>query len=449
MTGSGILETKKTAQSELTLREVTSNELEFLIDVGGGGPAAAAPPRPRVTIAASDPSAGEPADPATIEVTRGGSTAAPLTVFLTASGTAAAGGDYLALPASVIIPAGAASVSLTLTPIDDGAFETPETVVVTVTPNAAYVVGTPGSATVTVASEDGTVTVQTTDAAAAEPNNVGRFQFSRTGTPLAAQPALTVLYTVSGTATAADYTGLSGSVTIPAGAASALATVTPVNDGLTEDPETVMVTITPNAAAYAVGSPAAATVTLTSDDGVVTVVANDASAAEPTSTGQFRFTRAGTPAASLPAVTVSYSVSGTATAGTDYTALAGSVTIPAGVASALVTVTPVDDGELEPSETVIVTVTPGLGLRRRQPQHRHGQPHQQRRHRHRHGERRVRGRARQHRSVPVHSNRHAHGVSAGPDRLLLRVGDGHRRHGLHRPAGSVTIPAGVASARSR
>jgi 3-phytase len=87
----------------------------------------------------------------------------------------------------------------------------------------------------------------------------------------------------------------------------------------------------------------------------VTVAASDASAAEPgTNTGRFTVTRTGSTTASL---TVSYTTGGTASAGTDYAALAGSVVIPAGQASANVAVTPLDDSTPEGAETVTVTLT--------------------------------------------------------------------------------------------
>ena len=54
-------------------------------------------------------------------------------------------------------------------------------------------------------------------------------------------------------------------MSIPAGSASALITVTPVNDTSVESNETVVVTLSANAA-YTVGSPSSATVTITSDD---------------------------------------------------------------------------------------------------------------------------------------------------------------------------------------
>ena len=53
---------------------------------------------------------------------------------------------------------------------------------------------------------------------------------------------------------------------------------------------------------------------------------------------------------------MNYTVAGTATAGSDYTALAGSVVIPAGSLTATVTVTPINDTAVEPDETVVATL---------------------------------------------------------------------------------------------
>ena len=97
------------------------------------------------------------------------------------------------------------------------------------------------------------VSVAATDATAAEaPLSTGTFTVTRTGATTA---ALTVAYTVGGTATAgSDYTALTGSVSIPAGAASAPITVTPLNDTVVEANETVILTLATNAA-YTVGTP--------------------------------------------------------------------------------------------------------------------------------------------------------------------------------------------------
>jgi len=72
--------------------------------------------------------------------------------------------------------------------------------------------------------------------------------------------------------------------------------------------------------------------------------------------GAFTFTRKG---AATAALTVSYSVRGTATNGIDYVSIPGTVTIPAKKRSAKVTVQLVDDAFHEVAETIDVAVVPG------------------------------------------------------------------------------------------
>jgi subtilase family serine protease len=88
----------------------------------------------------------------------------------------------------------------------------------------------------------------------------------------------------------------------------------------------------------------------------VSVTASTSTATEAgTVPGAFTFTRTGD---TTDALTVHYSVGGTATAGSDYTALAGAVTIGAGSATAVVPVLPIDDLAVEPNESVVVSVAP-------------------------------------------------------------------------------------------
>jgi len=89
---------------------------------------------------------------------------------------------------------------------------------------------------------------------------------------------------------------------------------------------------------------------------LVTVTASDPSASEVgPNTGTFTVTRTGGNQ-SLP-LTVYYSVSGTAGNGNDYQTLPGWVQIPAYATTANVTVTPLWDGTVEGTETVVLTVT--------------------------------------------------------------------------------------------
>jgi hypothetical protein len=167
-----------------------------------------------------------------------------------------------------------------------------------------------------------------------------------------------VNYTISGAATAgSDYQSLLGSVLIPSGQSSAPIVVTPIDDGvLGEANETVIMTLTADVA-YTVGTPTSATVTIIDNaPPTVTITATGATATEqgPT-TGMFTVSRSGN---TFIALTVNYTVGGTATPGSDYQSLSGSVLIPAGQISAQILVAPIDDGVLgEGDETVVVTLT--------------------------------------------------------------------------------------------
>jgi uncharacterized protein YkwD len=94
---------------------------------------------------------------------------------------------------------------------------------------------------------------------------------------------------------------------------------------------------------------------------IVPVVGVDATtpgaAEEGPTPGTFTFTRTGPTDAPL---VVHYSVKGAATNRLDYAYLSGAVTIGAGLATATVDVTPVDDARVEPAETVIVTLAGGV-----------------------------------------------------------------------------------------
>ncbi|MFB2892388.1 SdiA-regulated domain-containing protein [Aerosakkonemataceae cyanobacterium BLCC-F50] len=92
----------------------------------------------------------------------------------------------------------------------------------------------------------------------------------------------------------------------------------------------------------------------------VTIAATDANAAEtlttePSNPGTFRITRTGGDTSN--ALTVNYSIAGTATNGTDYTPnLTGTATIAAGQSFVDISITPVDDTAVEGSETVTLTL---------------------------------------------------------------------------------------------
>jgi hypothetical protein len=116
---------------------------------------------PIVTIVASDHHAAEAEQEVGVfTVSRTGPTEASLLVFYELSGTAQNGVDYLELPRSITIPAGAVSAPITIKPINDSLAEVTETVVATLVPSPTlspiepYRVGFPNSDVLLLADND-------------------------------------------------------------------------------------------------------------------------------------------------------------------------------------------------------------------------------------------------------------------------------------------------------
>ena len=204
------------------------------------------------------------------------------------------------------------------------------------------------------------VSVAATDALAAEGGgNTGLFTLTRSGNATLLAAPLSVTFTLSGTATnGTDYTMVPLTATFAAGSATATVQISPTSDGVTEGPETVTFTLNVTTP-YEVGSPASASLTISDTTApLVTVMAFDSTAAESTSNpGTFRFTRS---VVSASPMTVTYTISGTATSGLDYFALSGTATIPANAAFVSLVVMPRADGVAgEIAETVVVTLNDG------------------------------------------------------------------------------------------
>ena len=320
---------------------------------------------PQVAVTASDPYAMEApgSDPGAFTFTRTGATGAALNLSVAWSGSATNGTDYTTLATTVTIPIGQSSVNVNVVPIDDSAIEGPETVIATINNSATYVRNsTATSATVTLTDGDTpTVSVSVPDAAASETGpDSGMFLVTRTGSTAA---ALKVYYGLSGSALhGTDYAPLIGEVTIPIGAASAPVIIQPYDDDIAEPAETVTLAVANFNNTYSIGTPFQGTVTIAdnNDTPLVNVRAGTVGI-EGGSNATFVFHAIGHNAGN---VTINYTVSGTASAGTDYTALSGSVNVPAnGSSDATVTVPIINDVVAEPTETVVVKITPSANYR--------------------------------------------------------------------------------------
>jgi acetyl esterase/lipase len=325
-------------------------------------------PAVTVKVVAADASASE-AGPgtATFTVSRTGSTASPLTVRWAPGGTARIGTDYsLAAPWSVVLPAGAASASLTLTPVNDLLVEGDETAVIKLVSLPAYRIDDTGGSAVAVISDNDsasglpTVTIEATDPAASEVGpDGGSFTVSVSPSPAS---DLLVRYEVSGTATnGEDFAALSGELTVPAGISSVDLDVTVLSDSRLEPSETVILSLSPGRF-YEVGPPSTASVHILEldDDSptpVISVSAADPYLSEPgADKGSFAITRTGSTASSL---LIDLLVGGSAEAGNDYFGLSSAVLFGKDVSRIFIVVEAKDDALTEVPETVTLAVGPG------------------------------------------------------------------------------------------
>jgi thermitase len=141
------------AQGQDLLQWTRNGRLNLANALVGGTPPP--PGTPRVSARASVPSAAEAGlVTGRFTVQRTESTDEALVVHVTITGTATPGTDYVPLPNTVTIPAGAASADVDVVPLDDALVESNETVTMTVAPDPAYVPGAPSSATVVISSDD-------------------------------------------------------------------------------------------------------------------------------------------------------------------------------------------------------------------------------------------------------------------------------------------------------
>ncbi len=115
----------------------------------------APPGPPTVTLAVTSATATE-AGPSNgiFTISRNAALETATIVSFTVAGTATRGTDYVTLPGTATIPAGATSVDVPVVPIDDSTLEANETVVLTLRSGAGYVIAGPSAGTVSIVSDD-------------------------------------------------------------------------------------------------------------------------------------------------------------------------------------------------------------------------------------------------------------------------------------------------------
>ena len=292
----------------------------------------------------------------------GGTSTAPVVVRYETSGTATPATDYTAPSGSLTIAAGVATGAVTIATLTDTVLDPGETLGLRLTGlsggGGSSSLGTTVSAETTI-TDSGAVTVGFSAASAsADEGRAATLTVSLSG---AVSDDVTVKWkTVDGTAGSADYTAQAATaLTIAAGATSKTVTVRTTLDYLAEGSETFTASLeadntNPLPAGVSLGT-SSATVTI-ADDGslMVHVIADTVSVIEGDSAA---YTVVVTGSISTAPVVVSYTVSGTATSGDDYTAPSGSLTVAAGGTTAAIAIETLVDTVFDPNETLRVTLT--------------------------------------------------------------------------------------------
>jgi hypothetical protein len=318
--------------------------------------------------------------PGEFTITRDGDTNNPLTVKLSYSGSAAAGKQYVALPKTVTIPAGAASTTLTVTPLDDGKNTGNRSIIATIQSSADYVKSTtqPLALVTFWDSSVPLISIEASEPVARELGAVnGEFTISRIGgntakalqVSLAVSPFSSAQKGVQYVLTDSQGNAFTGkSVTIPAGQLSTTLKVVPVDDNAATGNKTVIVGISVSSAYNTNKTASTATVDVWDKQiPVVSIQAVGPVAVEDPENwdfGTYRISRLG--GDSTQPLTVKFSISGTATSaqyelrsGVDDSIISGNtVTIPAGEMYVEIFVSPLDDHFRTGDTTVIMTLSP-------------------------------------------------------------------------------------------
>jgi len=346
-----------------------NDAFEYTASDGRGGESTATvrvevrAPSVQVTVTATDGVAAELGpDTGAFAIARSGDVAAALTVNLSIFGTATNGVDFVSVPSSVTIPAGAASATVTVSPLADALVEGTESVLMQIVAGSGYDIGVPAIAMVQI-TDSVVVTIEAVDAQAAEVDlDPAAFVVTRQGGDLSTQ--LLVNVSTGGSADLRVQPDVVVSnlfariqVTIPVGAESVRLEVMPLRDNANEGTESLSITLLPSAN-YTIGAPGAAAIEIADDPPVVSVVASTPMAFEAgTIPGQFTFMRTGGNfAAALP---VSCTLGGTAQNALDYVFIGCDALIPANQSTATLTITPRVDNLVEGDQTVTATVTAG------------------------------------------------------------------------------------------
>lgn len=293
---------------------------------------------------------------ANLKITRTNVLDTEIPIHLSLSGTADAN-DLVGFSADLILASGQTEQTVSFTTSDDSDYEGTENLTISLDSSSSYEISSDSSVTLTITDNDLPPVVslkQTGGYTITEGNPAG--VTLKWSIPNPIYKDLVVINTLNNIAAIGRHSTIPSSITIPKGSTSYSLLVTAIDDSIYNSSTFQSVGLATSNDYTADDTYNFAFFSVIDNELGFSVSLSDATASEAgPDPGAFRITKQGTSSSDL---VVYYTIGGTATAGTDYTALTGSVTVPAASTYVDIPVTVKTDSLLEPVETVTMTLVP-------------------------------------------------------------------------------------------
>ena len=363
LTGAGTVSNGNTVKVRQKSSAAQSATTSLILSIGGVSDTFAVTTGTTGTLQFSSPtySVAESGATVTLTVSRiGGSLGAASASYATANGSATAGQDYTAKTGTLSWVAGdSAAKTIVVAITNDTAVEADETFTVALGGAVGASLGAQTAATVSIVDNDSTIQFDAAGASVNESAGTVTLNVTRIGNTAG---AASVKYaTATGTALAAgDFATTSGTLNWGAGDSGAKTITVPiVNDTLVEAAETFSVTLSVPTGAT-LGATSKSTVTIVDNDSALQFSVSAITVHEAAGTVTLTVTRSG---ANMDAATVDYATAnGSALAGSDYTATAGTLAWGAGDGTAKTITVPIAaDAQVEPNEVFTVVLGNPVG----------------------------------------------------------------------------------------
>ncbi len=271
-------------------------------------------------------------------------------VTLAFAGNALAGTDYTVPDPVMTLAAGTTSTTVTLATHNRNVIQPSAYIVASISPNPAlYAIGTPGSTVVTISGTTALPTVTLTSATTYLQK--GQPYAISIGLSQAMSTSLPIALSYGGTAVpGADYVAPAGTVTVPAGQTSLTVQIPTVTDNVVESDRVLTVSLAASAA-YQIGNPSSAAVTITSEVVPKLTISASTGALAQGGAATFVITASQPPSQNT---SVNFAVEGTAQPGQSYQPLTGTALLQAGQSQLTVTLQSLQTNiTFEPTDMIV------------------------------------------------------------------------------------------------